>query len=99
MAAETLDFEEPIAVLLKEIEALSVLPRTDGREREIAALRGRVESVRTELYAAPARPVMGATTFAKLSCNCVCPRRARSALMAPAAALTLVSIPCAFATG
>ena len=33
-----LEFEEPIAVLLKEIEALSMLPRTDEREREIEQL-------------------------------------------------------------
>ncbi len=50
MAAETLDFEEPIAVLLKEIEALSLLPHTDARDREIESLRRRIESVRAELY-------------------------------------------------
>ena len=32
---ETLEFEEPIAALLKEIEALTLLPHTDAREREI----------------------------------------------------------------
>src|SRR5215203_2260010 len=47
---ETLDFEEPIAVLLKEIEALEALPHTDARDREIEQLRRRVESVRGELY-------------------------------------------------
>lgn len=45
-----LDFEEPIAVLLKEIEALELLPHTDPRDREIASLRRRIESVRAELY-------------------------------------------------
>ena len=50
-APETLEFEEPIAVLLKEIEALTLLPRTDARDREIDALRRRIESVRAELYA------------------------------------------------
>ena len=50
MPPETLDFEEPIAVLLKEIEALELLPHTDGRDREIASLRRRVESIRRELY-------------------------------------------------
>ena len=50
MAAETLEFEEPIAVLLKEIEALRLLPHTDGRDREIESLLRRVESVRAELY-------------------------------------------------
>jgi acetyl-CoA carboxylase carboxyl transferase subunit alpha len=47
---ETLDFEEPIAVLLKEIAALEALPRTDANEREIELLRRRVESVRADLY-------------------------------------------------
>src|SRR5437762_14121319 len=50
MPAETLDFEEPIAVLLKEIEALELLPHTDPRDREIASLRRRIESIRAELY-------------------------------------------------
>ena len=35
MPPETLEFEEPIAVLLKEIEALEALPTTEAREREI----------------------------------------------------------------
>ena len=48
--AETLEFEEPIAVLLREIDALALLPNTEGRDREIASLRRRIESVRTELY-------------------------------------------------
>jgi acetyl-CoA carboxylase carboxyl transferase subunit alpha len=48
---ETLDFEEPIAVLLKEIEALSLLPHTPARDREIASLEKRITTVRAELYA------------------------------------------------
>src|SRR5436309_7154390 len=48
--AETLEFEEPIAVFLKEIDALADLPRTDARDREIDVLRRRIESVRGELY-------------------------------------------------
>ena len=48
---ETLDFEEPIAVLLKEIDALTLLARTDAREREIAHLQKRITSIRAELYA------------------------------------------------
>jgi len=47
---ETLDFEEPIGVLLKEIEALSMLPKTDARQLEIDSLRRRIESIRAELY-------------------------------------------------
>jgi acetyl-CoA carboxylase carboxyl transferase subunit alpha len=50
MGTDTLDFEEPIAILLKEIEALSLLPSTDARDREIEGLRRRLSSVRSELY-------------------------------------------------
>jgi acetyl-CoA carboxylase carboxyl transferase subunit alpha len=52
MPTETLEFEEPIAVLLKEVEALGLLPRTDGRDREVASLRRRIETIRGDLYAA-----------------------------------------------
>jgi acetyl-CoA carboxylase carboxyl transferase subunit alpha len=48
---ETLEFEEPIAVLLKEIEALSLLPRTTERDAGIEALRRRVVEIRRALYA------------------------------------------------
>src|SRR6188768_3181221 len=48
--AETLEFEEPIAVLLREIDALGLLPNTEGRDREIESLRRRIQSVRAELY-------------------------------------------------
>ncbi len=48
--SELLEFEEPIAVLLKEIEALSLLPVTAEREAEITSLRRRVESIRGEIY-------------------------------------------------
>src|SRR5437899_1450989 len=50
MAPETLEFEEPIAVLLKEIEALELLPHTGPSDREIESLRRRIESVRAQLY-------------------------------------------------
>src|SRR3989304_5590292 len=49
--AEPLDVEEPVAVLLKEIEALSMLPSTPEREREIDSLRRRADSIRAEIYA------------------------------------------------
>jgi acetyl-CoA carboxylase carboxyl transferase subunit alpha len=45
-----LEFEEPIALLLKEIEALELLPHTDARDREVEQLRRRIGSVRAELY-------------------------------------------------
>ena len=47
---ETLDFEEPIAVLLKEIEALELMASTTERDAEIARLRRRIEQIRRELY-------------------------------------------------
>lgn len=50
MPVELLDFEEPVAVLLKEIEALGMLPRTEQREAEIASLRSRAEQIRAEVY-------------------------------------------------
>jgi acetyl-CoA carboxylase carboxyl transferase subunit alpha len=52
MPPETLEFEEPVAALLKEIDALEQLPRTDASVRQIEALRRRVEAARAELYAA-----------------------------------------------
>src|SRR5689334_3147791 len=51
MPPETLDFEEPIAIVLKEIEALSLLPRTDARDREIESLQKRTRAIRADLYA------------------------------------------------
>ncbi|MEW5982467.1 MAG: acetyl-CoA carboxylase carboxyltransferase subunit alpha [Acidobacteriota bacterium] len=51
MPADLLEFEEPIGVLLKEIEALSLMPRTDARSAEMAQLSSRVESLRSEIYA------------------------------------------------
>ena len=50
MGIEILDFEEPIGVLLKEIEALELLPVTTQRQGEIEGLRNRVAMVRDEVY-------------------------------------------------
>jgi acetyl-CoA carboxylase carboxyl transferase subunit alpha len=47
---ELLEFEEPIGVLLKEIEAISMLPETEQRRRDIAQLQQRIVSIRGELY-------------------------------------------------
>jgi len=47
---ELLDFEEPIGVLLKEIEALAMVAVSDDRDREIARLEQRVDAIRGELY-------------------------------------------------
>ena len=48
---DLLEFEEPIGVLMKEIEALSLMPRTPDREKSIESLRNRAEQIRAELYA------------------------------------------------
>ena len=50
MSLETLDFEEPTAVLLKEIEALTVLPRTEALDQQVELLKRRLETVRRDLY-------------------------------------------------
>lgn len=51
MPAELLEFEEPVGVLLKEIEALSMLPQTAERQKSIDSLRRRADEIRQELYA------------------------------------------------
>ena len=50
MPPDTLEFEEPIAVLLKEIEALSMMPQTDQRQQSIDGLYRRIKSIRGEIY-------------------------------------------------
>ena len=50
MPTELLEFEEPVGVLLKEIEALSMLPQTPERMRSIESLRKRADEIRGELY-------------------------------------------------
>jgi acetyl-CoA carboxylase carboxyl transferase subunit alpha len=47
---DLLEFEEPIGALLKEIEALAALEASDERDREIARLENRVDTMRTDLY-------------------------------------------------
>src|SRR5688572_31967152 len=51
MPPDILEFEEPIGVLLKEIEALSMLPQTAERQQSIHGLERRIESIRAEIYA------------------------------------------------
>lgn len=51
MAADLLDFEEPIGILLKEIDALSLMPQTEARSQDVARLRRRVDELRAELFA------------------------------------------------
>jgi acetyl-CoA carboxylase carboxyl transferase subunit alpha len=50
MQPETLDFEEPISVLLKEISAMQLMARTEERHQEIESLRRRIDLMRRELY-------------------------------------------------
>jgi acetyl-CoA carboxylase carboxyl transferase subunit alpha len=51
MPPDLLEFEEPVGVLLKEIEALSMLPQTPERLRSIESLQKRADEIRAELYA------------------------------------------------
>ncbi len=48
---EVLDFEAPLAVLKKEIEALAMMPRTEQRDADIGQLQRRIDSMRREIYA------------------------------------------------
>lgn len=50
MPVDTLEFEEPVAVLLKEIAALEAQPETDERRAEIASLGARAAQLRDELF-------------------------------------------------
>jgi acetyl-CoA carboxylase carboxyl transferase subunit alpha len=47
---EILDFEEPIAALLKELDLLTAQPRTDSNARSIEALSKRVTQMRADIY-------------------------------------------------
>jgi acetyl-CoA carboxylase carboxyl transferase subunit alpha len=47
---EPLEFEEPIAALLREIDELAKLPQTDARDRQIESLHRRIETTRADLY-------------------------------------------------
>jgi acetyl-CoA carboxylase carboxyl transferase subunit alpha len=51
MPPDTLDFEEPVAALLKEIEALRLMPPTADRVASIARLDARVQELRAEIFA------------------------------------------------
>jgi acetyl-CoA carboxylase carboxyl transferase subunit alpha len=50
MPPELLEFEEPIGILMKEIEALSKLPETEQRRQDIERLEQRITQIRGELY-------------------------------------------------
>src|SRR3979490_1559224 len=48
---ETLDFEEPFAALVKALDELLILPRTDSAHPEIDALKRKIETARASVYA------------------------------------------------
>ncbi len=50
MATDLLEFEEPVGVLLKEIEAMSLMPQTPERLASITQLESRITELRTELF-------------------------------------------------
>jgi acetyl-CoA carboxylase carboxyl transferase subunit alpha len=50
MPPDTLEFEEPIAALLKEVTALSLLPQTPERLRSLEGLQRRIDAIRGEIY-------------------------------------------------
>jgi acetyl-CoA carboxylase carboxyl transferase subunit alpha len=50
MPSDTLEFEEPVALLLKEVEALSMLPHTPQRQADIDGLNRRIEAIRADIY-------------------------------------------------
>jgi acetyl-CoA carboxylase carboxyl transferase subunit alpha len=47
---ELLEFEEPIAVLMKEVEAMSLMPQTSERRAAIAQLEARAAELRAEIF-------------------------------------------------
>lgn len=47
---ELLDFEEPIAALVKELDLLTAQPRTDSNARSIEALNKRLSQMRADIY-------------------------------------------------
>src|SRR6185503_11186534 len=51
MPPETLDFEEPVALLFKEIEALRMMPQTPDRVASIGRLEARAGELRAEIFA------------------------------------------------
>jgi len=48
--ADLMDFEEPIAVLQKEIEAMNLMPQTPERLKAIQQLESRAHELRAEIY-------------------------------------------------
>jgi len=51
MPTETLEFEDALVPLLKELDALAALPQTEARNREVELLTRKLQKTRTEIYA------------------------------------------------
>ena len=51
MPSDTLDFEEPVTLLMKEVEALQMMPQTPDRRASIARLEARMTELRAEIFA------------------------------------------------
>jgi len=50
MAVDPLEFEEPVAILLKEIQAMRMMPQTPERQATIARLDARAREMRAEIF-------------------------------------------------
>jgi acetyl-CoA carboxylase carboxyl transferase subunit alpha len=50
MAVDPLEFEEPVAILLKEIQAMRLMPQTPDRQASIARLEDRAREMRAEIF-------------------------------------------------
>ena len=51
MSVDTLEFEEPVAILLKEVQAMRLMPQTPERLATIARLEARAEELRADIFA------------------------------------------------
>ncbi|MEO6222458.1 MAG: acetyl-CoA carboxylase carboxyltransferase subunit alpha [Vicinamibacterales bacterium] len=50
MAVDPMEFEEPVAILLKEIQAMRLMPQTPDRQAAIARLDARANELRAEIF-------------------------------------------------
>jgi acetyl-CoA carboxylase carboxyl transferase subunit alpha len=50
MAVDPLEFEEPVALLLKEVQAMRMMPQTPDRQASIARLEARASEIRAEIF-------------------------------------------------
>jgi acetyl-CoA carboxylase carboxyl transferase subunit alpha len=50
MPTETLEFEDALVPLLKEIDTIAASTRTDARDRELESLQRRLRSLRADIY-------------------------------------------------